>query len=503
MKHFIYSILGAVGLFIAYSLAAPPVYAQFSYVPALYNGPEGLCRIGINKVHSPLTNYEITPLRLGWFVDYTAVSPNVPGISYFPVIRLEQTANGYTFSYRPNRQPTTEQQLRAHVAARPGLYWLIGNEPDRIQFQDDIEPHVYARAYHDLYHIIKEADPTAKVVAGAIVQPTPVRLEYLDMVLESYFNTYKEAMPVDAWAFHNFILNEASCSHYQKIGTPPAQLSQICWGADIPPGVQATDGLRIDVQQNDSIELFQEQVVRFRQWMADRGYRNTPAFLSEFGVLMPESRFPEFNAERVNNFMNWTFNYLLTATDPNIGYPGDNNRLVQRFAWYSVDDEINHNGFIFNRAENNSRTPVGDNFVNFAKSVPETVDFYLEQLSIVGAPPITSQGATTVTLEVVVGNSGNLAASTPTTVRFYNGNPNRGGVLIGSAQSVSLPGCGEQTTVRIEWDNVTPGDYTIYAQVQAPAGDLDPSNNISSTTLTFHNENLYIPTMKRELSFAE
>lgn len=47
-----------------------------------------------------------------------------------------------------------------------------------------MEPHIYAAAYHALYYLIKQADPTARVIAGTIVQPTPLRLRYLDMVLD-------------------------------------------------------------------------------------------------------------------------------------------------------------------------------------------------------------------------------------------------------------------------------------------------------------------------------
>jgi hypothetical protein len=483
-------------------LASVPAHAQFSYFPALYNGPVGLCRLGINGA---LRSYPIEPLRLGWYVDYVGTSADVPGISYFPVIRLEETSTGYNYSYRAGRVPATEVQLRALVASKPGHYWIIGNEPDRIQFQDDITPAVYARAYHELYTIIKDQDPTAKIVAGTIVQPTPVRLMYLDLVLESYYNAYKEAMPVDAWAFHNFILNEASCEYYRD-KVPPQDLGQICWGADIPPGVDETDGLRIDVQLNDDVRLFKEQVRRFRQWMADRGYRDTPAFLSEFGILMPQNRFnPDFTSERVNAFMNETFTYLMTERDPNIGYSGDDNRLVQRFAWYSIDDNFDHNGFIFdpNLPVESSRTSMGDNYVNFANNMAESVDFYVDEVRLLGAPPLTSAGATTVTLEAKIGNSGNLASTTQATVRFFNGNPNSGGTLIGEAQTVHLPGCGEQATVQIEWGAVSPGDYTVYVQVESNVAELSALNNNGTLAVSFTDANLYLPSLDRELLLPE
>ncbi len=485
MKHLVYSLLGSALVVAAFWFGATPAKAQISYFPMLKNGHLPLCRLGIN---GHLRSYPLRPLRLGWYLDYgaSAASRPIEQLTYFPMLRLEQTGtNSYTYALADNGQAITASQLNAIVAARPSAYWFIGNEPDRIIYQDDIEPHVYAQAYHELYYLIKDQDPTAKIVAGAIVQPTPIRIQYLDMVVDSYFQTYQEAMPVDAWAFHNFVLNEvgdAICD------SSPSD----CWGAGIPPGVNATEGLRIDVQDNDRIDLFKEQVFRFRQWMADNGYRNTPAFLSEFGILMPQGYFnPDFTPERVNKFMNQSFDFLMNTTDPNTGYPGDNNRLIQRFAWYSVDDKVDHNGFLFDRAlpAEFARTEMGHNFANYASSIEDTVDFFPVELKQTGALPQPGQGTTNVTLEAIIGNSGNLAVDTKATVHFFNGNPNSGGVQIGSAQTIGLQGCGEQKTVSIEWKSVAAGNYTVYVKVQANTAitDVDLGNNQRSVQISVSN----------------
>jgi hypothetical protein len=492
MKLIFYSILGSIYVITAFWLGTMPASAQIGFLPALYNGPTALCRLGVNGT---LSSYAVKPLRLGAFIDYTASAPAIAGVTYLPVIRLEETSTGYNYSIQHGRVPATESELRQAVAKMPGHYWIIGNEPDRIIFQDDIWPHLYATAYHDLYNIIKDQDPTAKIVAGAIVQPTPLRLQYLDLVLESYFQQYRRAMPVDAWAFHNFILNEASCDAF-----PASQ----CWGAGIPKGIDAVSGLRIEVQENDRIDLFQQQVTAFRQWMAKRGYRNTPAFLTEFGVLMPEGRFqPDFDEVRVNNFMDASFDFLLNATDPDIGYPGDNNRLVQRFAWYSIDDNVNHNGALFAQNAQNARTPMGDNFAAYAKALEEQVDLYLEDLSLVGVPPLTNQGTATVTLQAVVGNSGNLSAKSFAIVRFFRGNPASGGKRIGASQIVNVQGCGEKSTVRVEWSNVAPGNYTIYVQIQSFGTELDLANNQGTFPVDFRGQHLFLPNMKRDLDLLE
>ena len=234
--------------------------------------------------------------------------------------------------------------LIAAINANPGADRFVGNEPDRRKFQDDMPPALYAIAYHEVYWKIKNIDPTAKIFAGSIVQPTPLRLKYLDLILKNYLEKYGMSMPVDGWSIHNFILNEASCDFYKTPEGLPD--TTVCWGAEIPPDLTEIDGLRLSVDDNDSMALFKEQIVRFRRWMADRGYSNTPLYLSEYGVLMP----PEFGfpPSRVNTFMTTTFDYLLNTVDPAIGYPADNHRLVQRLSWYSTTD-TSFNGYLFEK----------------------------------------------------------------------------------------------------------------------------------------------------------
>ena len=268
------------------AIGAPPGIEAVDSTP--------MCRFGVNVVND-ITTIDTAALRMGWYVDYLAkANPETPnGAAYVPTIRLSQIgANG--FDYMPKGAT-----LLSAINGNPGAEWLIGNEPDRREYQDDLEPHVYAAAYHELYNLIKGEDPTAKIIAGTIVQPTPLRLQYLDMVLASYQNNYGVPMPVDGWSIHNFILNEVSCDY------DPGN----CWGAEIPPGIDADFGEILTIEDNDNYDLFVERIERFRQWMADNGYRNTPLLLSEYGVLMPD--WLGFSPERVNTFMSSTFDYML------------------------------------------------------------------------------------------------------------------------------------------------------------------------------------------------
>ncbi len=473
------------------------------FLPYSTNGQAPLCRFGVN-VDKTLGSYPLRPLRFGWYVDYqaSAAASQLTGTDYYPIIRLEQVGDGYNFSFTSSQTPATIAQLNQLVDAHPTSYWFIGNEPDRRGFQDDIEPEVYAIAYHDLYYAIKARDPQARVVAGNVVQPTPLRLEYLDRILEAYYADYGVLMPVDVWGFHNFVLNEASCTYYaQFFPGDPNGLLGVCWGADIPKGLTATDGLRISVQDNDNLTLFKQQIVAFRQWLADRGYRQTPVFLSEFGILMPQNLYPEFDDARVNTFMNAAFDYLLTATDESTGYSADGNRLVQRFSWFSIDENEQHNGFLFDpdQPAASARTAMGDNYVAYTEVIDDEVDVFPTQVTMVGTP-VSSGGVTTMTLAAEIANQGNLIGQTPVQVMFYDGEPGQGGTLIGVAD-VNLRGCGETAMAQVTWAAATPTAHTVVVQAVTPAVETDVTNNVlrAPMTVMLANQMLLLPTVATPL----
>lgn len=443
-----------------------------------------LCNIGVN-VTGPLASLDTSPLRIGWYLDYQASpSPIEPGgADYAPVIKLRQVgADGY--SYRPRGS-----ELQSAIAANQGAVWFVGNEPDSI-WQDNIEPHVYASAYHELYHLIKAADPSSMIIAGSIVQPTPIRLQYLDLILGSYQAAHGEAMPVDGWAIHNFILNEVSCEY------DPGN----CWGAEIPPGIDADYGEILSIEDSDNMGLFVERIERFRHWMADRGYAGLPVYLSEYGILMPPDYGVGFPPARVNDFMNNTFNYMLSATDPWLGDPHDEQRLIQRLSWYSTSAEPN--GWLFE--QNSSGTydlsAMGLNFADYVAVIKSEVDLYPSRIFTDPPSPFSQGESITITLKATVANSGNAITSTrPVTVRFYNGDPVNGGLQIGEDQLVSLTGCGDHKTVSVVWPSRAPGGYQVYAVVDPDEeiGEADEDNNISYQSIVVATDRVFGPLVRK------
>ncbi len=238
------------------------------------------------------------------------------------------------------------------VEANPGATWIVGNEPD-ILWQDNTTAERYAEVYHEVYLFIKERDPTALVAVGGVGQPTPLRLAYLDIVLETYQRQYGQSMPVDIWTVHNFILREERDS----------------WGVGIPPGMIDPSGLPIDqgilyeIEDHNDLDLFKQNLIDFRRWLAEKGYRDRPLAVTEFGILMPADF--GFPPQVVADFMRGSFEILVEATDESIGYVADDNRLVQWSFWYSVyDDNEFPTGNLYN-PEADALLPLGTVYADY------------------------------------------------------------------------------------------------------------------------------------------
>ncbi|NIN69719.1 MAG: hypothetical protein GTO63_34555, partial [Anaerolineae bacterium] len=99
--------------------------------------------------------------------------------------------------------------------------------------------------------------------------------------------------------------------------------------------------------------------------MKERGERNKPLIVSEYGILMPEEY--GFPYEKVREFMYGTFDYFMTATDQALGYPADGNRLVQRWAWYSLSDTNYPTGNLFD-PDTGLITPLGLAYGSYTSS---------------------------------------------------------------------------------------------------------------------------------------
>lgn len=318
-------------------------------------------RLGYGLTGPTLTRYaEWDSLNAGWYLNWSVeVTPTTQGgIAHAQVVRVHQklacgawhhsdrNACPYALPHDYVYRPSADVIVRA-AQANPGALWLIGNEMDRRDWaycrqwagshcvqiaydgQDETLPETYAVAFHELALLIRNADPTAQIAIGGVIQATPLRLAYLTSVWEAYLSRYGEPMPVDVWNVHNFILQEK----YQS------------WGADTPPGAVTDEGAYIgETRTHIDLTLFAAQIHAFRLWMKERGQQEKPLIVSEYGVLYENYLLglPAQDAESIHDFMVATFDYFLHTQDCTLGYPPDQCRLVQRWNWFSLDDHANH-----------------------------------------------------------------------------------------------------------------------------------------------------------------
>lgn len=437
------------------SIAAAPIHAQSC---PLYPSPH--LRIGYNVSRDggvDITDYDAVRIGAGWYHDYSmrANPPQPGGIAHHQMVRA---ANRTT----PEAIQQLLPQIGRLVDTQPGASWILGNEPDRYG-QDGLTPEQYARFYHDTYYFIKQRDPSSRLAIAGIVQPTKLRLRYLDMVLSAYQQQYGEQMPVEIWDIHNFILPE-NCG----------------WGAGVPPGLGAyiSEGTPCPatLAEHGNIETFKQQIRTFRQWMKDRGYQDRPLIISEYGILL--SQYHGFPHSVMQKYMLASFDFMLNTKDSAVGYPADDHRLVQQFAWFSLNyyefdlaTYVGLNGNLFDYASRQIK-PLGIDFANYTNQVTvRTIDLAMKSF---GATPATVNGGEPVTLQAAFVNSGGIAAE-GVTVRFYHGDPRSQGQLLGVSNTFTqtLPGCEQTQNGTLVWTPLQAGTYSIFAELVATNQGLD------------------------------
>lgn len=459
------------------------------------------CRYGVNALYTNINfdQVNIVPeLGSGWYATFNSASPSVPptnGAEFVPMIQVHQQkdANGnYLDAYTTD--PPLDASFGNYISQLPGKIWIFGNEIER-KGQGEIHADLYAEAYHEAYHFIKAHDPTALVANAALVQYTPGRMQYLDIMWQAYQNKYGISMPIDVWTMHLYILPEV-----EQDGITPNNIASVALGTNPALGKRVSDGTPASCPNNnvycyaehDDMNIFAEQVRTLRQWMKAHGQQNKPLLLTEFSILYPYILDPGscflqdengncFTPQRVSNFMQNAFNYLNNAQDPNIGYPLDNNRLVQAWAWFSIYNEgVGEASNLY--AENiTTKTLIGTTMANYVWSEPTYKDLIVE--SAESAIVFTGNNATaTAKLTTSFRNSGNVAVESPFKVTFYadaNLTQPIGDVTI----NADLVGCAvKNLTASVNWSDLEPGVYPYWVFVDSgntiPETPSSNANNI-------------------------
>lgn len=318
------AIVAAIAFFAA-MLAVPLVPSPTAQADPQLDGPTPVpyserwrFGVGVDGRYGNITDFDVTTLGAGWYSDWsTSVNPTRPGgIEYVQVISVKDT-----------RYPPDWADLAQKIVNNQGAVWIVGNEPD-CRWEDCNErlPEEYATIYHEVYTFIKGQDPTAQVAIAGVSEATPLRMLYLTKVWDSYQQQFSDTMPIDIFTVHEHILKEG---HSWDPG-----------GTGIPPGIspeEEGEARQYTIADNDNLDIFIEHIVRYRQWMNDRGQQNKPLYISEYGVIFPPEYPFGITGDRVSAYMTNTFNFLLYASDPALGYPADDYHLVQRWLWFSIN----------------------------------------------------------------------------------------------------------------------------------------------------------------------
>jgi hypothetical protein len=487
-------VLGAV-LIIASTVS--PAHAQDPT-------PFANCRLGAGGVTSSLTGYDLGQLNLGLYTDWATRDPlpaDLPAdVEYIQTVRLHQdkvcaTRNCVGAYVDPPSYSVWPRldKLAERAANQPGMLWLIGNEIDRRDWesggssggQDEITAELYATAFHEIRDVIKTADPTAKIAIAGVIQATPLRLEYLDRIWDSYQSQYGYPMgnDIDVWNVHGFVLREVRYS----------------WGAETPPGIDTLGGFLYGASDqtcydaHHDIAYFQQFIEAFRAWMAEHGEQDKPLLISEYGILFPE--WTGISTDDIKAFMVSSFDYLFTAQDEDIGYPADENRLVQGWIWFSLNEGVYWPAGKLFDPTTKSLTEVGNHWKDYVSdpanplaSLPQRNLLVTNLRATPNPVPVPPGGSRSVTLRVDVANSGNTKTATGDNivVNFWDGVPDApGSNIIASATIEDVPGCGLfRTTVEAEWQIGSPGDHTWYAEVEPFAEEPTTSDNIDSDVVS-------------------
>ncbi len=118
-------------------------------------------------------------------------------------IRESDLVQGY-YEFVPMVHPLDVRDrltyLQDIARAYPGRYWLVFNEPDYHE-QDNCSPADAAQYYYRLRIALKEADPTAKLIVGGVLWPSPT---WMTGFREEYKKRYGTYPVVEGWHVHNY-----------------------------------------------------------------------------------------------------------------------------------------------------------------------------------------------------------------------------------------------------------------------------------------------------------
>lgn len=495
----------------AAQLAEPHSEVNSAEGVTLESSGQANCRYGITTAE---TTSHVIP-RTGAGVFYKFNEPNWFGplpegdaeLLHMIKTRQRKTATGEYLPawYIPKINMGTD--LAKFILEDVGALWIVGNEVERgpnsgetwSPRTGDMYADIYAEAYHDVYHFIKGIDPTARVANAGLIQITPMRLQYLNMVWDAYKEKYGEDMPVDVWTIHTYVLPELTA------GGEPNNIASAALGTDIELGKRnaggdtskCADDMVYCYAEHDDISILADQVIAMRQWMKEHGQQNKPLIITEYGTIyhyivkedgscggLRDEYGKCFTPARVTQFMLDSFDYFNNeARDANLGLPSDNNRLVQQWIWYGAWEWDIGSSNLLKNWDSMEFTQMGQAFRDHVGAEEAHVNLVIDEVkSTVIA--YEDDATTTARLTVRFRNNGNVSVQDSFKVTFYSDEERS--EEIGSATiSAKIRGCASRTyTAQAVWDNLPQGVHRFWVEVDSN-GDIaelpaDSADNVGS-----------------------
>lgn len=497
------------------------------------------CRIGVDARGADQVAW-VDDVGAGWFVLFGGFADSASNdAEHVPVISVLQKkdAEGNYLNGFDITPPLTDEELGALVDFNPGTLWIVGNEVDRGpspgetgRVQGDTYPDIYAEAYHAVYQFIKGRDPTAQVAIAGLVEVTPGRLQYLDLVWQAYLQKYKTFMPVDVWTMHIYIMPEVN------IQGQPNGIAGVALGTDLSLAIRESGGNPAlcplnevyCLAEHDSMANFEQQVRAMRSWMANHGQREKPLLLTEYSILYPYEIDPGgtcfitdeygacFTPSRILTFMQATLAYLKSAADPSIGNPLDANRLVQQWAWFSINNDpgVGNVSDLVDKDPGTGNltglTQLGTAFASLSAAESLYVNLVPGQLAYPVIKSAQPPNQTIVSLWLDVANNGSLSLVEPFEVAFYADaglNDKIGTILVDPATQPdgALAGCvRREIRINVEWTGLGPGLHRYWVKVDSSgviaegAPDIPgETDNVGTGFVLVDPEQSYYPIISR------
>lgn len=250
--------------------------------------------------------------------------------------------------------------------------------------------------------------------------------------------------------------NPASSDTWIRVDAMQAPSTQTLPGGRFEENSPLRAMIISSVEDHDNMALIEQQIRQFRQWMANRGQRHKPLINTEHGILMTEDL--GFPIGRVQAFMLNSFNrFLNDLVDPALGYPEDDNRLLQEWFWFALAVEQFEGRAVqtgLYHPVTRAIKPLGQTFADYVQPLHQDyVDLALSSTTVTPYWPIFAAEPSVLRIQSLLSNRGNIASG-PFDVTFRAGS----GALLATQPFTGLPQRyepGFETTLSHDWQIVT------------------------------------------------